>query len=184
VPASRVPLTREKLRDAIDGHGLVYDRATDYRRAVDEALFGLGEHRYEALINLLIQLRQPQLSKRPDEKLLSEMGAFNQELIKAGVMKDGAGLKPTSKGARVSFAGGTPTVTDGPFAETKELIAGYWIWEVKSKQEAIEWAKKIPFKQLPNQGRAPEVEIRQFYELEDFQDVPPQVAEAEKAFRK
>ncbi len=71
LPASRVPLTREKLRDAIDGHGLVYDRATDYRRAVDEALFGLGEHRYEALINLLIQLRQPQLSKRPDEKLLS-----------------------------------------------------------------------------------------------------------------
>ena len=71
LPASRVPLTREKLREEIDGHGLVYDRATDYRRAVDEALFGLGEHRYESLINLLIQLRQPQLSKRPDEKLLS-----------------------------------------------------------------------------------------------------------------
>ena len=71
LPASRVPLTREKLREEIDGHGLMYDRAADYRRAVDEALFGLGEHRYESLINLLIQLRQPQLSKRPDEKLLS-----------------------------------------------------------------------------------------------------------------
>jgi len=105
----------------------------------------------------------------PTREDLETMGKFNDELIKAGVMKDGAGLKPTSKGARVSFGGGTPTVTDGPFAETKELIAGYWIWDVKSKQEAIEWAKKIPFKQLPNQGRVPEVEIRQFYEMEDFQ---------------
>ena len=111
------------------------------------------------------------------------MGKFNEELIKAGVMKDGAGLQPSSKGARVSFRGGAPTVTDGPFAETKELIAGYWIWEVKSKQEAIEWAKKIPFKQLPGDG-VTGVEIRQFYELEDFKDVPPAVAEQERNFKK
>ena len=119
----------------------------------------------------------------PTAQDFEAMGKFNEQLIKAGVMKDGAGLQPTSKGARVSFAGGTPTVTDGPFAETKELIAGYWIWEVKSKQDAIEWAKKIPFRQLPNQG-VPGVEIRQFYELEDFKDVPPQVAEQEKAFKR
>ena len=107
----------------------------------------------------------------PTAQDFAAMDKFNDELMKAGVMKDGAGLKPSSKGARVSFAGGRPQVTDGPFAETKELIAGYWIWDVKSKQEAIEWAKKIPFKQLPSDGRAPEVEIRQFYEAEDFQDV-------------
>jgi hypothetical protein len=107
----------------------------------------------------------------PTAQDFAAMDVFNDQLIKAGVMKDGAGLKPTSKGARVSFAGGTPRVTDGPFAETKELIAGYWIWEVKSKQEAIEWAKKIPFKQLPSDGRAPEVELRQFYEDDDFKDV-------------
>ena len=104
----------------------------------------------------------------PTKEDLEAMGKFNEQLIKAGVMKDAAGLKPTSQGARVSFAGGTPTVTDGPFAETKELIAGYWIWDVKSKQDAIEWAKKIPFKQLPNEG-VPGVEIRQFYEMEDFE---------------
>jgi hypothetical protein len=107
----------------------------------------------------------------PTAQDFAAMDKFNEELMKAGVMKDGAGLKPSSKGARVSFAGGRPQVTDGPFVETKELIAGYWIWDVKSKQEAIEWAKKIPFKQLPSDGRAPEVEIRQFYEAEDFQDV-------------
>ena len=119
----------------------------------------------------------------PTAQDLEAMGRFNEQLIKAGVMKDGAGLKPSSKGARVSFAGGAPTVTDGPFAETKELIAGYWIWDVKSKQDAIEWAKKIPFTQLPNEG-VPGVEIREFYELEDFKDVPPQVAAAEQAFKK
>jgi len=119
----------------------------------------------------------------PSRQDLEAMGKFNEELIKAGIMKDAAGLQPSSKGARVSFAGGAPTVTDGPFAETKELIAGYWVWEVKSRQEAIEWAKKIPFKQLPSQG-VPGVEIRQFFELEDFADVPPQVAEQERNFKR
>ena len=80
----------------------------------------------------------------PSEKLLTEMGAFNEELVKAGVMLEGEGLHPSSKGARVRFAGGKTTVIDGPFAEAKELIAGYWLWQVTSKEEAIEWAKRIP----------------------------------------
>jgi len=95
---------------------------------------------------------------------------------------DGAGLQPSSKGARVAFKDGKAVVTDGPFAETKELIAGYWIINVKSKAEAIEWAKKIPFKQLPNSGREPEVELRQFFELEDFPNAPPEVVEQERNF--
>ena len=80
----------------------------------------------------------------PSTEILAEMGRYNEELVKAGVMLDGEGLHPSSKGARVKFSDGTPTVTDGPFAEAKELIAGYWIWQVDSKEEAIEWAKKIP----------------------------------------
>src|SRR4030095_5388670 len=97
----------------------------------------------------------------PSEKLLSEMGKFNEELVKAGVMLAGEGLQPSSKGARVKFSGGKPTVTDGPFAETKELIAGFWMWKVKSKQEAIEWLKRAPFDDE-------QVEIRQVFEAEDF----------------
>jgi hypothetical protein len=97
----------------------------------------------------------------PEEKLLAEMGKYNEQLVKAGVMLAGDGLQPSSKGARVRFSGGTPTVTDGPFAETKELVAGYWMIQVKSKQEAVEWAKRVPF----HDG---EIEIRQVFELEDF----------------
>jgi hypothetical protein len=97
----------------------------------------------------------------PDEKILTEMGKFNIELEKAGVMLAAEGLQASSKGARVKFSGGKPTVTDGPFAETKELVAGFWIWEVKSKQEAIDWLKRAPF-------RDEEVEIRQVFEPEDF----------------
>ena len=100
----------------------------------------------------------------PDEKLLAEMGAFNEQLVKAGVMLAGEGLQPSSKGARVRFSGSTRSVIDGPFAETKELIAGFWIWQVKSKEEAIEWVKRCP---NPMQGEA-EVEIRQIFEAEDF----------------
>jgi len=98
----------------------------------------------------------------PTEEQLREMGKFNDELAKAGVMLAGEGLQPSSKGLRISFAGGKRTVRDGPFAETKELVAGFWIWQVKSKQEALEWAKRIPF----SQGE--EVEIRQVFEAEDF----------------
>ncbi|MGH8004380.1 MAG: YciI family protein [Limisphaerales bacterium] len=97
----------------------------------------------------------------PDEKLLTEMGKFNEELVKAGVMLAGEGLQPSSKGARVKFSGGKHIVTDGPFAETKELVAGFWLWQVKTKEEAIEWLKRAPFENT-------EVEIRQVFETEDF----------------
>jgi len=98
----------------------------------------------------------------PDQKLLAEMGKFNEELAKAGVMLAGEGLQASSKGARVKFDGSKRIVTDGPFAETKELIAGFWLWKVKSKEEAIEWLKRAPF------GGGAEVEIRQVFEADDF----------------
>jgi hypothetical protein len=100
----------------------------------------------------------------PDAQLLAEMGKFNEELIKAGVMLAGDGLQPSSKGARVKFSGASRTVVDGPFAETKELVAGFWIWKVKSLAEAIEWVKRCP---NPHAGDS-EIEIRQIFEMEDF----------------
>ncbi len=102
----------------------------------------------------------------PDEKLLSEMGKFNEELVKAGVMLAGEGLQASSKGARVKFSRDKRTVIDGPFAETKELVAGFWLWQVKSKEEAIEWVKRIP---NPT-GDEGEVEIRQVFEADDLGD--------------
>ena len=101
----------------------------------------------------------------PSAELLAEMGAFNEELAKAGVLLAGEGLQPSSKGARVKFSGSKRIVTDGPFAETKELVAGFWLWQVKSKQEAIEWAKRCPH---PMPGEEAEIEIRQVFEAEDF----------------
>jgi hypothetical protein len=98
----------------------------------------------------------------PDKKILTDMGKYNEELSKAGVMLAGEGLQPSSKGVRVKFSGGKPTVIDGPFTETKELVAGFWLWQVKSKEEAIEWLKRAPF------GGGTEVEIRQVFEAEDF----------------
>ena len=100
----------------------------------------------------------------PDQKLLTEMGKFNEELVKAGVMLAGEGLQPSSKGARVKFSGKNRSVIDGPFSETKELIAGFWLWQCKSKEEAIEWVKRCP---NPMEGES-EVEIRQVFENEDF----------------
>jgi len=100
----------------------------------------------------------------PDTKLLAAMGKFNEELVKAGVMLAGEGIQPSSKGARVKFHGGKKTVIDGPFAETKELVAGFWLWQCKSKEEAIEWVKRCP---NPMQGES-EIEIRQVFENEDF----------------
>ncbi len=100
----------------------------------------------------------------PSEQLLTEMGQFNEELVKAGVMLAGEGLQPSSKGARVKFSGRKRTVVDGPFAETKELIAGFWLWQVRSMEEAIEWVKRIP---NPT-GDESEVEIRQVFEVDDF----------------
>lgn len=101
----------------------------------------------------------------PSNELISAMMKFNEEMVNAGVMQDGAGLQPSSKGARIKFSGSKVTVVDGPFAETKELIAGYWIINVKSKQEALEWAKRCP---NPQGGGDGEIELRPFFELEDF----------------
>jgi hypothetical protein len=101
----------------------------------------------------------------PDEKLLADMGKFNEELVKAGVMLAGEGLQPSSKGARVRFSGAKRTVIDGPFAETKELVAGFWLWQVKSKEDAIEWVKRCP---NPFADTESEIEIRQVFEAEDF----------------
>jgi len=116
----------------------------------------------------------------PNEKLLTEMGQFNEELVKAGVMLAAEGLQPSSKGARVKFSGGKRTVIDGPFAETKELIAGFWIWQVKSKEEAIEWVKRIP---NPT-GDEGEVEIRQVFEADDFgAEFTPALREQEERLR-
>ena len=101
----------------------------------------------------------------PNEKLLADMGKYNEELVKAGVMFAGEGLHPSSKGARVKFSGSKRTVKDGPFSETKELIAGFWLIQVKSKEEAIEWVKRAP---NPFPGKESEIEIRQVHEPEDF----------------
>jgi hypothetical protein len=117
----------------------------------------------------------------PSTELLTEMGKFNEELVKAGIMLAGEGLHPTSKGARVHFSGKQRTVTDGPFAETKELIAGFWLWEVGSLAEAIEWVKRCP---NPHDGES-EIEIRQVFEAADFGDaMTPELKEKEKRLRK
>lgn len=116
----------------------------------------------------------------PDEKLLTEMGKFNEELVKAGVLLAGEGLHPSSKGARVRFSGTNRTVIDGPFAETKDLIAGYWLWNVKSKEEAIEWVKRCP---NPT-GAEGEIEIRQVFEADDFGPAfTPELREQEERLR-
>src|SRR3984893_1135697 len=115
----------------------------------------------------------------PKEKLLAEMGKYNEELAKAGVMLAGEGLQPSSKGTRVKFSGAKRTVTDGPFAETKELIAGFWLWQCKSKQEAIEWVKRCPAPMGP--GQESEIEIRQVFEAEDFgAEFTPELREQEE----
>ena len=114
----------------------------------------------------------------PDEKMLTEMGNYNDELVKAGVMLAGEGLQPSSKGVRVRFSGSNRTVIDGPFSETKELVAGFWLWQVRSKDEALEWLKRAPFKD------GEEVEIRQVFESEDFgAEFTPELREQEERQR-
>jgi hypothetical protein len=114
----------------------------------------------------------------PDEKIFTAMSKFNEELVKAGVLLAAEGLQPSSKGARVKFSGEKRTVTDGPFAETKELIAGFWLWQVKSKEEAIEWLKRAPF------DEGTEIEIRQVFEASDFgSEFTPELREAEERMR-
>jgi hypothetical protein len=113
----------------------------------------------------------------PSTDELAEMGNFNEELVKAGVMLAGEGLHPSSKAVRVDFSGEKPTVTDGPFAEAKELVAGYWVWQVKSMDEAVEWIKRAPF-------REGEIELRQIFEADDFGDeLTPELREQEDALR-
>jgi len=117
----------------------------------------------------------------PEEKLLADMGNFNEQLVKAGIMLAGEGLQPSSKGARVRFSGANRTVIDGPFAETKELIAGYWMWQCKSLQEAIEWVKRAP---NPFTGQDSEIEIRQVFEAEDFgESFTPELRAQEERLR-
>ena len=114
----------------------------------------------------------------PETKLLEDMGKFNEELVKAGILLAAEGLHPSSKGVRVRFNGDTRTVIDGPFAETKELIAGYWLWQVKSREEAIEWVKRCP---NPMPGTEAEIEIRQVFEAEDFgAEFTPELREQEQ----
>lgn len=116
----------------------------------------------------------------PDQKLLADMGKFNEELVKAGILLAGEGLQPSSKGARVRFSGNKRTVIDGPFSETKELIAGFWLWQVKSKEEAIEWVKRCP---NPMPGES-EIEIRQVFEADDFgAEFTPELREQEERLR-
>jgi hypothetical protein len=117
----------------------------------------------------------------PSEKLLAEMGKFNEELVKAGVMLAGDGLHPSSRGKRVRFSGGKKSVLDGPFSETKELVAGYWIWQVKSMEEALEWARRCPD---PMPGEESEIEIRPVFEAEDFgKEFTPELREREARLR-
>ena len=116
----------------------------------------------------------------PNQTLLAEMGKFNEELVKAGVLLAGEGLHPTSKGKRVKFSGAKRTVVDGPFTETKELIAGFWLWQVRSLEEAIEWVKRCP---NPHEGES-EIEIRQVFEAEDFgAEFTPELKEKEERLR-
>jgi hypothetical protein len=113
----------------------------------------------------------------PSEQELAEMGRYNEELVKAGIMLAGEGLHPSSRGARVSFSGGKPTVTDGPFAESKELIAGYWLIQVKSREEAVEWARRVPFQEGV-------IELRQVFEADDFgAEFTPELREQEERLR-
>jgi hypothetical protein len=122
---------------------------------------------------------QTEAGVMPSEELLAAMGRYNEELVKAGVMLAGEGLQPSSKGARIQYGGDRPTVTDGPFAEAKELIAGFWLFQVKSREEAIEWLKRAPFQD------GDEVEIRQVFEAEDFGDeFTPELREQEERLRR
>jgi len=124
--------------------------------------------------------RNSEAGVMPSEQLLAEMGKFNEELVKAGVMQAGEGLHPSSKGARVRFSGKQRTVVDGPFAETKELVAGFWIWKCNSLQEAIEWVKRCP---NPMPGDS-EIEIRQIFEADDFGEAfTPELREQEERLR-
>jgi hypothetical protein len=126
--------------------------------------------------------RSSEAGELPGEKLLADMGKYNEELVKAGVMQAGEGLQPSSKGKRVRFTGGRRSVIDGPFAETRELVAGFWLWKVKSLEEAVEWVKRCPD---PMPGEEAEIEIRPVFETEDFAASDPtgELRKKEQALR-
>jgi hypothetical protein len=125
--------------------------------------------------------KDSEAGKMPSQQLLADMGKYNEELVKAGIMQAGEGLQASSKGARVKFVGSQRIVTDGPFTETKELIAGFWIWKCRSKQEAIDWVKCCP---NPMPGEEAEIEIRQIFEMEDFgAEFTPELREQEDRLR-
>lgn len=131
---------------------------------------------------LLKSSKESEAGVMPSEDYLATMLKFDEELVKAGVMLAGEGLHPSSKGARVRFSGGKRTVIDGPFAETKELIAGFWLWNVKSKAEAVEWVKRVP---MPSPDTETEIEIRQVFETEDFgPEFTPELRDQEERLRK
>ena len=123
--------------------------------------------------------RQSEAGAMPDQRILTEMGKFNEELVKAGVLLAAEGLQPTSKGVRVRFSGDKKTVINGPFAETKELIAGFWLWQVRSMDEAVEWAKRCP---KPHEEDC-EIEIRPAFEASDFGELTPELQEQEERMR-
>jgi len=133
-------------------------------------------------MRVMVQIKanaDTEAGKMPDEKILTDMGNFNEELVKAGIMLAGEGLHPSSAGKRVRFAGGKTTVVDGPFAETKELIAGFWIWKVKSMEEALEWVKR-----MPTDGTENVIELRRVFEAEDFGDeLTPEARAQEERLR-
>ena len=135
-------------------------------------------------MRVMVMIKANEQSERgemPSEKLLTDMTTYNEELVKAGVMLAGEGLHPSSKGARVAFQGSERKVIDGPFAETKELVAGFWLWQVRSLDEAIEWVKRMP---APDEGDEAVVEIRPVFEAEDFGDeYTPELREREAALR-
>jgi hypothetical protein len=128
--------------------------------------------------------KQSEAGVLPDQKILTEMGKYNEELSKAGIMLAGEGLHPSSKGVRVRFSGGKSTVLDGPFTETKELIAGFWLLQARSKEEVIEWVKRAPFDGPTPDGEEVEIEIRQVFEADDFGDaMTPELREQEERRR-
>jgi hypothetical protein len=130
------------------------------------------------VIVLVKASKESEAGQMPSEQILSEMGKFNEQLVKAGVMEAGEGLHPSSRGKRVRFSGTQRTVIDGPFAETKELVAGFWLWTVKSMDEALEWLKRAPF------DGGTEVEIRPVFEAEDFgKELTPELREREERLR-
>jgi hypothetical protein len=145
---------------------------------------GVFSNRKEATMRVMAIIKATKNSEAgimPSEALLTEMGKFNEELVKAGVMLAGDGLHPSSKAKRVRFSGGKKTVVDGPFAETKELIAGFWIWQVKSIDEAVEWARRCPD---PMPGEEAEIELRPVFDIEDFgSELTPELRAQEERLR-